>query len=301
MQKWTLALLASLPLLACAAEEPAYVPQQGYSTTTLREPLFDAAQVMLETSKVNNWLVDNREKVSQDLQPKVREHLYYLFDSHIKQEFAKTGRILPREPDGLLETLLSWAEPMGVYGGNLLYNAVKSPKSPALSPTLLPPAGMTLALRDDLLVVKSDLGWSVSMPYYFMIGKLADVKVTTGQRTQFIIVSTGAAKDSSDLGHSQATLMLMYAPQADVAEARKIWEQSLQIKPTDERVELGVRGLVSQRNHADELKMWREIVSWSTPRGAMTVTYMGNDGTYEWNRQHFLDFLGALQTPQPPK
>jgi len=95
--------------------------------------------------------------------------------------------------------------------------------------------------------------------------------------------------------------MLMYAPQADVAEARKIWEQSLQIKPTDERVELGVRGLKSQRNHADELKMWREIVSWSTPRGAMTVTYMGNDGTYEWNRQHFLDFLGALQTPEPPK
>lgn len=301
MQKWTLALLGSLPLLACAAEEPASVPQQGYSTATLREPIFDAAQVMLETARVSNWLLENHEKLGNDQQAKVREHLYYLIDSHIKREFAKTGRILPKEPDGQLEMLLSWAEPMGVYGGNLVYNAVKRADAPALSPTLVPPAGMTLALRDDLLVVKSDLGWSVSMPYYFMIGKLADVKVTTGQRTQFMIVSTGAAKDASDFGHSQATLMLMYAPQADSAEARKIWEQYLQIKPTDERVELGVRGLVSQRNHDGGLKMWREIVSWSAPRGAITVTYMGNDGTYEWNRQHFLDFLGVLQTPEPSK
>jgi hypothetical protein len=301
MHRWTLALLAFLPLLASAAEQPAPVPQQGYSTATLREPLFDAAQVVLETARVNNWLVDNHEKVGKDQQAKVRERLYYLIDSHIKQEFAKTGRILPKEPDGQLEMLLSWAEPMGVYGGNLIYNAVKRADAPALSPTLLPPEGMTLALRDDLLVVKSDLGWSVSMPYYFMIGKLSDIKVTTGQRTQFVIVSTGTAKDASDFGYSQATLMLMYAPQADSAEARKIWEQSMQIKPTDEHVALGVRGLVSQRNHLDEQKMWREIVSWSAPRGAITVAYMGNDGTYEWNRQHFIDFLRALQTPEPAR
>ncbi|HKS57280.1 MAG TPA: hypothetical protein VJS12_18435 [Steroidobacteraceae bacterium] len=301
MHKWTLALLACLPLLAFAAEEPGPVPQQGYSTATLREPIFDAAQVMLQTAKVHNWLLDNHDKVGAEQQPKVREHLYYLIDSHIKQQFAATGRILPKDPDGQLEMLLGWAEPMGVYGGNLLYNAVKRADAPARNPTLLPPEGMTLDLRDDLLVVKSDLGWSVAMPYYFMIGKLSDVKITTGQRTQFVIVSTGAAKDASEFGHSQATLMLMYAPQADVAEARKPWEQYLEIKPADEHVELGVRGLVSQRNHNDELKMWREVVSWSTPRGAMTVSYMGNDGTYEWNRPHFLDFLRALRTPEPAR
>ena len=226
MHQWTLALLALLPLLAGAAQEPASVPQQGYSTATLREPLFDAAQVAVETVNITNWLSENHAKVGEAQQAKVRERLYYLIDSHIKQEFAKTGRILPKEPDGQLEMLLSWAEPMGVYGGNLIYNAVKKADAPALSPTLLPPEGMTLALRDDLLVVKSQLGWSVSMPYYFMIGRLADVKVTTGQRTQFVIVSTGTARDASDVGYSQATLMLMYAPQADSAEARKIFEQA---------------------------------------------------------------------------
>lgn len=301
MHRWTLALLASLPLLAGAAQEPTSVPQRGYSTATLREPLFDAAQVAVETVKINNWLGENHAKVGEAQQAKVRERLYYLIDSHSKQQFAKTGRILPKEPDGQLEMLLSWAEPMGVYGGNLVYNAVKRADAPALSPILLPPEGMTLALRDDLLVVKSELGWSVSMPYYFMIGKLSDLKVTTGQRTQFVIVSTGAARDASDVGYSQATLMLMYAPQADSAEARRFWEQQLQIKPTDEHVELGVRGLVSQRNHLDDVKLWREIVSWSAPRGAITVAYLGNDGTYEWNRQHFIDFLGALQTPAPAR
>ncbi|HEV8330328.1 MAG TPA: hypothetical protein VGQ22_02810 [Steroidobacteraceae bacterium] len=301
MHQWTLALLASLPLLAGAAEEPTPVPQQGYSTATLREPLFDAAQVAVETVRITNWLGENHEKVGEAQQAKVREHLYYLIDSRIKQEFAATGRILPKEPDLQLGLLLAWAEPMGVYGGNLVYNAVKVADAPALSPTLLPPEGMTLALRDDLLVVKSELGWSVSMPYYFMIGRLADFKAITGLRTQLMIVSTGAAKDRSPVGYSQATLMLIYTPQVELAEARKYWEQELQIKPTDERVELGVRGLVSQRNHVDAGHMWREIVSWQAPRGAMTVTYMGNDGTYEWNRPHFIDFLRALQTPQPAR
>jgi hypothetical protein len=299
MHQWTLALLAFLPLLAGAAEEAASVPQQGYSTATLREPLFDAAQVGVETVRINNWLGENHEKVGAAQQAKVREHLYYLIDSHIKQQFAATGRILPKEPDPQLKLLLAWAEPMGVYGGNLIYNAVKEADAPALGPTLLPPEGMTLALRDDLLVVKSELGWSVPLPYYFMIGRLADFKAITGLRTQLMIVSTGAAKDRSHFGHSQATLMLIYTPQVDLAEARKYWEQELQIKPTDERLELGVRGLVSQRNHDAEAKLWREVVSWSAPRGAITVTYMGNDGTYEWNRQHFIDFLGALQTPEP--
>jgi hypothetical protein len=291
-----LAAIAALPLLAGSAEQPAAPAQQGYSTATLREPIFDAAQVAVDTVRINNWLVENHEKLGKDQQARVREHLYYLIDSRIKQQFAATGSILPKEPDLQLQLLLSWAERVGVYGGNLAYNAVKAADAPAMSPALLPPEGMTLALREDLLILKSDLGWSVSMPYYFMIGRLADVKTITGLRTQVMIVSTGAAKDASDFGHSQATLMLMYAPQAELAEARMLLEQQLEIKPTDERVELGVRTLVSQRNHDHELKLWREIVSWSAPRGAMSVAYLGNDGAYEWNRQHFLDFLRALET-----
>jgi hypothetical protein len=299
MKKWTLALLVCLSVCASAAEPTGPEPQPGYSTVTLREPIFDFAEVAVRTAQLNNWLIENHEKLDQDQQAAVREDLYYLIDSHIKQEFATTGRVLPKEPDLHLQLLLSWAEELGVYGGNLVYNAVKRADAPTLNPTLLPPEGMTLELRDDLLVVRSDLGWSVPMPCYFMIAKLGDRKLINGLRAQTMIVSTGAAKDAGSLGHSQATLILSYAPQADLAEARALWENQLEIRPSDERVELGVRGLVSQRNYKKEVKLHREVVSWSTPRGAMTVAYLGNEGTYQWNRQHFLDFLAALQTPGP--
>jgi hypothetical protein len=292
--------LVSAAASASAADSESTTPQQGYTTATLREPIFDAAQVAVDTTVFNNWLAENYGKLSANQLDRPREHLYYLIDSHIKQQFETTGQILPKEHDLILEILFSWAERLGVYGGNLVFNKVKSPKSQAMGPLMTLPKGMALELKGDLLHVQSDLGWDVSIPYYFMIGRLHDFEATNGIRTQIMIVSTGAAKDKGKEGHSQATLMLLFSPGADMTVFRAFWEQQFEIKTGDEHVELGVSGLTSQRNLDAALLLHRELVFLKGDRGALAVAYLGNDGTYQWNREHFLDFLRAVHMESGP-
>jgi len=42
-------------------------------------------------------------------------------------------------------------------------------------------------------------------------------------------------------------------------------------------------------------KLHTEFASWTEKQGPFAMVYLGIDGTYQWNRPHFLDFLRALQ------
>lgn len=281
--------------LAAAAEGPAAVAQRGYATATLREPIFSVAEVAVQSAAYNNWLNENYAKLDEQRIPAARERLYYLIDSHIKHTFAGGGGVLPGKHDLTLEILFSWAVPLGVYGGNLVYNAVKAEKSQAKAATLTLPPGEALTLNGDLFELSSDAGWKVSFPYYFMIGAVRDMTAQDGSRVQMTIISTGTARDSSRTGRSQATLMLLFSPGADFDAFMAFWKAQLPIDSGDERIPLGVRDLTSQKNFDDKLRLHREMVAWKTSKGAIAVVYLGNDGTYQWNRPHFIDFVRAIQ------
>ena len=64
-----------------------------------------------------------------------REHLYYLIDSYVKNLYSNDKRIIPEQHDLILDILFSWVERLGVYGGALVYNFLKSSES-AEVPTL---------------------------------------------------------------------------------------------------------------------------------------------------------------------
>lgn len=282
----TLLLLSSLP---CWPED-AVTP--GYSTELLREPIYNEAEVAVGTTKINNWLVANIEKLTPDQMHKPREQLYYLIDSRVKLHYAKHGRVLPAEKDPMLATLFSWAEPLGIYGGSLAFNALKSDKYPAQAPALSLPDGISLTLRGDLFTMKSTAGWSFSFPYYFMVGQVMDTTVKDGSRVQMVVISTGAANDTSEFGKSQATLMFLYSP--DPYEAfERFWLGMVGIGPDVAPKELGIRKLTSRHVLDSSLKMHKEFTSWSDSTSSFAVAYLGNEGTYEWNRQHFMDFLQA--------
>lgn len=288
-------LLTAVALSVSASDTPPTGPQLGYSTAPLRNPIFDPARVAVETASFNNWLNENYGSLDSDQIAGPREHLYYLIDSHVKHTFASTGQVLPVAPDLVSELLFSWAERLGVYGGSLVFNRVRGPAAAQQKPLNALPKGIQLDLRSDLLHIQSDLGWSVSVPYYFMIGQVGDFRAANGLRTQLAVVSTGAAKDRGEQGHSQATLMLFYSPDADPAAFRAFWEREFEIVKSDDRVSLGVNDLTSQRNVERAGLLHRELVFLDAGRGALGVAYLGNDGTYQWNREHFLDFLRAVQ------
>ena len=286
--------IASLP--GSASDLQPNVPQRGYSTATLREPIFDAARVAVETTAFNNWLNANYGSLGADRMARPREHLYYLIDSHIKNQFESTGQVWPTKHDPILELLFSWAERLGVYGGNVVYDRLRSTDTASSETLNSLPKGVAIDLEGDLLHVRSDLGWSVQFPYYFMVIVFRDLAAPNGFRTQLMIVSTGAAKDRGVVGHSQATLMLLYSPDADNSTFRTFVEERLGVSKSDEHVSLGVQGLTSHRNVEKSGLIHRELVFIEPTAGALGVAYLGNDGTYQWNRQHFLDFLGQIHT-----
>lgn len=286
-------VLILVSLSALAGEEPI----AGYSTEPLRAPLFDEAQIAVETMAINNWLNANIQKLTYDQMKGPREHLYYLIDSRVKQHYATEKRVLPEKHDLILELLFSWAEPLGVFGGSDVYNAVKAPASPARTPGMKLPEGFSLKLSNDLFTIQSSSGWAVSFPYYFMVWNVGDFTAKGGPRTQMVALSTGAAKDKSQAGKSQATVMFLFSPEKhDPFE--KYWREQFGIGTEIKPKKLGLRSLASRHVVDASTKLHKEFTSWSDPTGSYAVAYLGIEGTYEWNRQHFIDFVRAVVIKQ---
>ncbi len=291
----TAAVLVFAAFSTSFADDVIEVVQRGYTTSTLSEPVFDQAKVAVETTMINNWLNENYDRLTDEQLKGPREHLYYLIDSHIKYIYSNGSKILPSEHDLILQILFSWAERLGVYGGALAYNAVKSPNAPEMEPHLNMPSSMSIDLEDDLFVIRSDVhGWRVNVPYYFMTWLMNDFAATNGMPTQLVSLSTGAARDATETGHSQATIMLIFSPSADFEEFTQFWTDGFGIDSKAERLELGAKGLQSLYKFDAASKLHTEVTLWKGGTGLYAVAYLGMDGAYEWNRPHFLDFLNAL-------
>jgi hypothetical protein len=270
----------------CVAQQaPVESSQKGYSVAPLRNPLFDEARVIAETTALNNWLVANIAKLSYEQMKGPREHVY-----------AAEKRVLPAKHDPLLETLFSWSERLSVFGGATSFNAVKAASSPAQTPRMKLPPGVELLLNNDLLTVRSDLGWSITIPYYFMIWNVGDFTATNGARTQLVALSTGAAKDGSGAGRSQATVVFMFAPGKEFEAFDAYWSAQMNVGMDVKPISLGVKSLRSRHVVDQPKKMHTEFTSWSDSTGSFAVAYLGAEGPYEWNRPHFLDFLQLVET-----
>jgi hypothetical protein len=289
-------LFASAALLALRpAAVTAQDPIPGYSVEPLRTPIFDEAQIAVEAMAINNWLNANIQKLTYDQMKGPREHLYYLIDSRVKQHYAAEKRVLPEKHDLILEILFSWAEPLGVFGGSHAFNAVKAPSSSARTPGMKLPEGISLNLTRDLFTVQSSSGWSISFPYYFMVWNVSDFTAKGGPRTQLVALSTGAAKDKSEAGKSQATLMFLFSPEK-YEPFEQYWRDQMGIGAEVKPKKLGVKNLSSRHILDAPTKLHKEFTSWSDSTGSFAVVYLGIEGTYEWNRPHFIDFLRAIAT-----
>jgi len=128
-----------------------------------------------------------------------------------------------------------------------------------------------------------------------MVWNIGDIDATNGLRTQLVALSTGAAKDGSPVGQSQATLMLIFSPGADTKRFVASWHAQLGVSEASEQKQLPVRHLRSLYRFDSQSKLHTEFASWSEKQGPFAVAYLGMDGAYQWNRQHFVDFLNALQ------
>ncbi len=254
--------------------------------------MYEPAYVAVDLARFNNWLNANYPKLDVETMKGPREHLYYLIDSHVKHTYAREQVVLPKEHDGLLEIMFSWAERLGVFGGSVVYNAVKSKDRDPQQPLMPIPSQFKLGMQGDMLVLSS-AHWSAQIPYYFMIWNIQESDAINGPRTQLVTLSTGAAHHTSNAEHSQATLMLLFGPDSETAGFTEYYARKLGFSLDERPVSDGP--LVTYRRHDDTQSLWIEYAAWSATEGHFVVAYMGIDGTYEWNRPHFFDFVRTLR------
>lgn len=293
MRKLITILLIAFSLSIFAGE---YTPQKGYSPEPLKNPVFDYAHVVVDAAAFNNWLNTNYSKLNAETMKGPREHLYYLLCSYISALYERDKVILPKEHDLILEILFSWSERLGVYGGSLVYNKIRRENRKPMPELMKIPDSFSLSLEDDLYVLKTKSnGYSVKFPYYFMVDKMNDFQATNGMHTQLVIISIGASKDNTKAGRSQGTLMLIYSPSNNFDSFSKYWLDKLDISQKTKKNAIGVKGLASRYVYDSDILLHKEITLWSTDTGSYAVAYLGMEGTYQANHQHFLDFMNQLE------
>ncbi len=285
--------------VSLANEKSDYQPQSGYTTDLLKEPIYSDVEIAIRSTRMNNWLNEHYEKLTEGQLKNIREDLYYMISSYAKNLYGQKKKILPDQPDIMLDTLLSWADRLGVYGGTEVFSHIRSTNfSKSTQKTKLPDF-LTLGMENDLIHVKAkEDGWRFKIPYYFMIFMAKQFVVTNGMQTQMMAISTGASKDISKAGRSQATIMLIYSPGAEIKDFSEYWQKLFGILAHSEEKKVNIRFEKSRYIFDEKLNLHKELITWKESKGSFAVSYMGIDGTYQWNRPHFLDFLKALKINQ---
>jgi hypothetical protein len=274
-----------------------YAPQEGYSFAPLVNPIFDYPDV--DVAAFNNWLNSNYSSLTDETMKGPREHLYYLLCSYVSALYEKDKVVMPKEHDMILEIIFSWSERLGVYGGSLAYNQIKNEDKKPMPELMEVPDTFSISLDNDLYsLATTSKAWSVKFPYYFMIGNINDFTATNGMQTQLVSISTGATKDKTKTGRSQGTLMLIYSPSNKFDSFSKYWLSQFDISSETKLEKLEVKALKSRSTYDEASLLHKELFFWPSEAGSFAVAYLGMDGTYQANRQHFLDFLTQINVPQ---
>lgn len=269
----------------------------SYSTVPLRQPIYGQPDLTVQIETYDGWLSENLEDIAAADVPAAREHLFALIDSLARNRFAADGVLYAEEDGEDMKMLFSRAEELGTYGGSLVLNQLVGVKEP-LPQTKVPPNSFGLTLDGTDFTLTSKLaGWSVSYPYNFMLWTLADFTPPNAARTQSVSLSTGFAHHAASREHSQATILLFYSSDKDTAWLEKDMRAYYGIPTDADAVETELPGLTAYKFFNEERNLrveYLRIDPAETKEGALVAVYLGIDGTYQWNRPHFLDFLRSL-------
>jgi hypothetical protein len=260
----------------------------------------DPARVLVESVEINNWLNANSGQLTQQQRQSVREHLHALIDSRVKELYLREKAILPKGPDPVLAMLYGWGGRLGVFGADQVYARIKGdyPVQPPAGPRA--PMGMDISFKGDSLKVTSGTGkWEVSFPYYFFVFEMQNSTDAEGRRLEAVVVSTGSAPDAVRPGYSQATIAVFLSPEKDIGAFANTWTARFGVPPTAKEEPVGTSTFKSRKHFDGSARLHKEVVFIPCTTGSMAILYAGLDGTYQWNRPHFVDFLDHLQFAKP--
>ena len=266
-----------------------------YAVEPLQTPVFDAARVLVEAVAVSNWLDTNYSHLSAAQTQGVREHIHALIDSRVKELYSTSKLLMPTKPDIVLAMLYAWVGRLGVYGADDVYGAVRGTYPARPPPGPRPPEGLAVALQGDALSLSSSAGgWNVVVPFDYFIFVLRNASEPDGKRTEAAAISMGSAPDVAPPGYSQATLAIIFTEGADAKTFEQTWTERFGVPLEVVPSAVGGPAFTSRKTYDEKTRLHKEVVFVSSGKGPMAILYSGLDGTYQWNRPHFLSFLANL-------
>jgi len=269
-----------------------------YSKFPLSNPVLDFDQATDELGNYHQWLRENFATIPSNQYKVFRERLYYLLSSYVSGINKRDDTIMPRASDKNLYETFQWAEKLGVYGGAHIHESFKQVDTPSIKTINKIPDNFRLSVEGDRIQLASKKDtWSVKFPYYFMIqnlGTIGQYKNVAGD-THAVAISTGAARDNSKAGVSQATIIVFYASKLDSEKLSTDVLKQIGIPKNSKLFDLGIESRNSQYVYDVASNIHKEATFWETDTGAYGIGYLGVDGTYQTNRLHFLEFLKQFQ------
>lgn len=270
---------------------------QDFSTEPLLvEPYHDDVSWAIDAMALNNWLNAYADSVPDGDRPGVRGNLYHLISTAARTWYQTEGTVAYRGDNPLVPLLFNWAGDFGAYGTDLVVEAIDGQFGPRPGTSL--PEGFELDYAAPLLRVSSPSGgWSVRLPYYFMLWGL-ERRRELGADTDIVTTSTLFARHSEDDGFSQATILMIASP-LDVALMKQAWVERMQLDPATARESAEIDSAEWLTGAPKANGMLSEAHFMDTPAGTVVVMYAGMPGPYEVNRPNYLDVVRSIEHEQP--
>ena len=284
-----LLLFAALVALARPAAAQQYDPMPLRGSNAL-----DTGAVERERQAFLAWAGEERE-LTPDERLDAQQRVYFVIASAVKQNlFAQYGH-RPRFPLPDLAQLFEHAARLGVHGAAQVARALPLRPEDAIGQAPPVPDSMSVEFAPPLLRVSSARGgWSLEVPYYYMISEVRSFEAG-GMPTESVMISTLFAAHEDGVSTSQSTILLTWSPTERHDDFGRFWLIRMGIAPDDRVADSPREGATTYRTYDEENDIHTEAVLFRTARGPMMVAYLGNTGPFAANRPNFLDFLAHLR------
>ena len=193
-----------------------------------------------------------------------------------------------------------------VYGAAEVYNKIREKtdsadgnagdEGKAKSPKL--PEDWSIELEEDFLVFSHEDYWKIWVPYYFQVKRLKRTEQPKGTQAEIITFKTGFMKHVGHSGASRGTILFVRSPlktNQDMKDFRAYWHKKVHRGRKTVQTEVPATKLKSEKSLNKSAGLHVESTLFRVKKSGYAVIYTAENGPYQWNRAHYIDFLREIE------
>lgn len=261
-----------------------------------RTPILSSAETTVRAVYLNNWLADNIGSIPQNQIQPIKENIYLIIDSIIKENKLESKNDFSKSDTFFLKSMFNWASYLNVPGSDLVSDQFTGDAAPTNSNPFVLSKPFFISFKYPLFKLSSSDGnWMLVYPYWFMTGSVRSFQAHDGLNTEIAEVSTAFAKHVGIEGYSQATILFIFSPGNNGSVFKNFWMQSVGLEDNDKSKDILRQGSTTYITYDADRHLYKELTFMHGTKGDVAVVYMGINGTYQANRESYLEFVKDMK------